>query len=61
MWSTIRSTARSSLAEQNGTQYYDRWELMNSYTGCMCGNPEVVVINDAFQKGIRNFRRRKSL
>ena len=43
------------LAEQNGTHYYDRWELMGSYTGCMCGNPEVAVINDAFQKGIRNY------
>ncbi len=43
------------LAEQNGTRYYDRWELMNAYTGCMCGNPEVVVINDAYQKGIHNF------
>ena len=43
------------LAEQNGTHYYDRWELMNSYTGCMCGNPEVAVLNDAYQKGIRNY------
>ena len=43
------------LAEQNGTHYFDRWELMNAYTGCMCGNPEVAVINDAYQKGIRNF------
>jgi predicted alpha-1,2-mannosidase len=43
------------LADQNGTHYYDRWELMNCYTGCMDGSPEVVVINDAYQKGIRNF------
>ena len=43
------------LAEQNGTGYFDRWELMGSYTGCMCGNPQVTVINDAFQKGIRNY------
>ena len=43
------------LADQNGTHYFDRWELFNSYTGCMCGSPEVVVINDAYQKGIRNF------
>jgi predicted alpha-1,2-mannosidase len=43
------------LAEQNGTHYYDRWELMGSYTGCMCGSPQVAVINDAYQKGIRNY------
>ncbi len=43
------------LTEQNGLHYFDRWEMMNSYTGCMCGSPEVVVVNDAYQKGIRNF------
>jgi putative alpha-1,2-mannosidase len=43
------------LADQNGTQYFDRLELFNSYTGCMCGSPEVIIINDAYQKGIRNF------
>ncbi len=43
------------LADQNGTHYFDRWVLFNSYTGCMCGSPEVIVINDAYQKGIRNF------
>ena len=43
------------LATQNGTHYFDRWELMGSYTGCMCGSPQVVVNNDAYQKGIRNF------
>ncbi len=43
------------LAGQNGTHYFDRWELMGSYTGCMCGSPQVAVINDAYQKGIRNF------
>jgi predicted alpha-1,2-mannosidase len=44
-----------NLADFNGTHYYDRWEIMGCYTGCMTGNPEVVVINDAWQKGIRNF------
>ena len=43
------------LADQNGTHYYDRWELLNNYTHCMNGNPAVVVINDAYQKGIRNY------
>ena len=44
-----------NLADLNGTHYYDRWEIMGCYTGCMTGNPEVVVINDAWQKGIRGF------
>jgi predicted alpha-1,2-mannosidase len=48
------------LAEQNGTHYYDRWELMGSYTGCMCGNPQVAVNNDAWQKGIRNYDQAKA-
>ena len=43
------------LATQNGTGYYDRWELMNCYTGCMNSSPEIVVLNDAYQKGIRNY------
>jgi predicted alpha-1,2-mannosidase len=48
------------LAGQNGTHYFDRWELLNNYTHCMNGNPAVVVINDAFQKGIRNFDTEKA-
>jgi predicted alpha-1,2-mannosidase len=44
-----------SLADENGKHYFDRWELMNSYTGCMCGSPEVIVLNDAYQKGIRHY------
>jgi predicted alpha-1,2-mannosidase len=43
------------LADQNGTHYFDRWEFLNAYTGCMNGNPTVVVINDAYQKGIRDY------
>jgi predicted alpha-1,2-mannosidase len=48
------------LAEENGTHYFDRWELLNCYTGCMCGSPEVTVINDAYQKGIRDFDLKKA-
>lgn len=44
-----------ALATENKTHYFDRWELMNNYTGCMDGSPEIDVINDAYQKGIRNF------
>ena len=45
----------NDLAQSNGTHYYDRWEIMGCYTGCMTGNPEVVIVNDAWQKGIRDF------
>jgi predicted alpha-1,2-mannosidase len=43
------------LAGENGTQYYDRWEMLNAYSGCMNGNPAITVINDAYQKGIRGY------
>jgi predicted alpha-1,2-mannosidase len=43
------------LAGQNGTHYFDRWEMLNSYSGCMNGNPTLAVINDAYQKGIRGY------
>ena len=39
-----------SLMEQartSGRQYYERWELFNSYTGCMLGNPALSVLADA--------------
>ena len=44
-----------SLAQANGTNLYNRWEIMGCYTQCMIGNPEIIVVNDAYQKGIRNF------
>jgi len=43
------------LAAQNGTHYFDRWEILNAYSGCMNGNPALTVINDAYQKGIRGY------
>jgi len=43
------------LADQNGTHYFDRWEMLNAYSGCMNGAPSVNVLNDAYQKGIRNY------
>ncbi len=48
------------LAEQNKTHYYDRWEFLNAYSGCMNGNPAVVVLNDAYKKGIRNYDMNKA-
>ncbi|KAA6302298.1 MAG: hypothetical protein EZS26_001411 [Candidatus Ordinivivax streblomastigis] len=44
-----------TLAEENGTGYYDRWEFLNAYSGCMIGNPAISVIADAYQKGIRDY------
>ncbi len=43
------------LADESGKHYLERWELMNAYSGCMIGNPAVVMIADAYAKGIRDF------
>ncbi|MBN2063188.1 MAG: GH92 family glycosyl hydrolase [Sedimentisphaerales bacterium] len=43
------------LAKLSGKEYYPRWEILNSYSGCMIGNPAVAVVLDAFSKGIDNF------
>ena len=43
------------MAELSEREYLPRWELLNSYSGCMLGNLGVSVINDAYQKGIRNY------
>lgn len=50
-----------SLAEESGHKYYERWELMNAYSGCMVGNPAISVIADAYLKGIRGFDANKAL
>jgi predicted alpha-1,2-mannosidase len=44
-----------TLAEQTGREYYERWELVNAYTGCMIGNPALSVLADAYVKGIRTY------
>ena len=44
-----------SLAEQSGNKYYERWEFLNSYSGCMLGNPAISVLTDAYAKGIRSY------
>ena len=43
------------LAKATGRDYLPRWELLHSYSGCMLGNPAVVVVLDAYQKGIRSY------
>ena len=44
-----------TLAHEKKKDYLERWEMMNSYSGCMIGNPAVSVIADAYAKGIRNY------
>lgn len=43
------------LAELSGNDYYPRWEFLNSFSGCMLGNPAVSVVVDAYTKGIRDY------
>lgn len=45
----------TDLADETGKHYYERWELMNAYSGCMIGNPAVSVLADAYAKGIRGY------
>ncbi|MES2265415.1 MAG: GH92 family glycosyl hydrolase [Bacteroidota bacterium] len=44
-----------TLADQQQKNYFERWELLNAYTGCMLGNPMTSVFADAYAKGIRNY------
>ncbi|SEO14882.1 GH92 family glycosyl hydrolase [Niastella yeongjuensis] len=45
----------TDLADETGRHYFERWELLNAYSGCMIGNPAVSVLADAYAKGIRNY------
>ncbi len=42
------------MAETHG-RGLPRWELLGCYTGCMVGDPAIVIIVDAYMKGIRNY------
>ena len=58
IWPEVNSDLIHSLmtlAEESGREYYERWEIVNSYSGCMLGNPALSVIADAWAKGIRTF------
>ncbi|RYU87305.1 glycoside hydrolase family 92 protein [Mucilaginibacter terrigena] len=44
-----------TLADQKQKNYFERWELLNAYSGCMLGNPMTSVLADAYAKGIRNY------
>ena len=59
----VVSDALNSLinqAEQSGREYFERWELLNAYSGCMLGNPALSVLADAYVKGIRTFDAEKA-
>ncbi|WP_157949929.1 GH92 family glycosyl hydrolase [Vallitalea okinawensis] len=43
------------LAQLSGKGYLPKWEIMNSYSGCMVGDPAISVITDAYLKGIRDY------
>jgi len=43
------------LAKLSGRNYLERWEILNSYSGCMVGNPAVSVVVDAYEKGVRGY------
>lgn len=42
------------IAEHENVSF-PRWELLGHETGCMIGDPGIIVTVDAYQKGIRNF------
>lgn len=45
----------TTMAQQSGRGYFERWELLNAYSGCMLGNPAISVLADAYAKGIRGY------
>jgi len=44
-----------TLAKEYKSNYLERWEFLNAYSGCMIGNPAISVIADAYSKGINGF------
>ena len=50
-----------TLADEKQKDYFERWEMLNSYSGCMLGNPAVSVIADAYKKGINSYDTEKAL
>jgi predicted alpha-1,2-mannosidase len=44
-----------TMAGESGREYFERWEFLNAYTGCMLGNPAISVLADAYAKGIRDY------
>ncbi len=54
----IQSLTDLAVESKKGT--FERWEFLNAYSGCMNGNPAVVVMADAYLKGLRGFDVEKS-
>ena len=52
----VRDTINSliDIAEHENITF-PRWELLGHETGCMLGDPGIIVTVDAYQKGIRDF------
>ncbi len=44
-----------TLADESKMGYFERWEFLNAYSGCMIGNPAISVLADAYDKGIRDY------
>lgn len=44
-----------TMADENGSEYLERWEFLNANSGCMLGNPAISVLADAYAKGIRSY------
>lgn len=40
---------------EHGSFSFPRWELLGTETGCMLGDPGVIVTTDAYRKGIRDY------
>ena len=45
----------TTMAQESGREYFERWEIVNAYSGCMLGNPALSVLADAYVKGIRGY------
>lgn len=43
------------IAKLSKRETFPRWEIMNSYSGCMLGDPAISVIADAYAKNIRDY------
>ena len=53
----VNSLINIALAKNSA---FPRWELMGRDSKCMCGDPGLLVISDAFAKGINNFNIKKA-
>ena len=45
----------TTMSQESGREYFERWEIVNAYSGCMLGNPALSVLADAYAKGIRGY------